>query len=340
MWNVLHQPAYGWSIRWLPIIEDTHFWFELVYDINNIFISQTHSAYMHVYYINEKWVWLWRNTHYATHTIYNFSKTSDNFTIFSSWSWPEMGDWSFDFFPWTKPPNLDSDHLLELIFVALYNSYSSIPAPPYDLRFSVLIRIPLCSIPYIPTCKVKNHSRKSKPLHKMRTAMSRAHLWSSSLNKVKQSQGIASRMLYPGTVFPQGCIHTDTSKLIDEVRDTNPFFDKYKEKIEKVGGYVHCIWSTFSKFIRSLQYRSAAAFEKVNSIKKHKGHPQSVTNAQYPFTEPPVWSYMYMQDREYSKQCIYFVQSLDKIMHIDMILDKTPEEISQVCMYVHLCCVM
>lgn len=72
----------------------------------------------------------------------------------------------------------------------------------------------------------------------------RTRLWSYSVNSIRQSQGIASCMVYPSIFAQRGCIHTDVTKLVDKVKDTNPFFDKYKEKIKKVGGYVYieCVY--------------------------------------------------------------------------------------------------
>ncbi len=69
--------------------------------------------------------------------------------------------------------------------------------------------------------------------------MCRRIVWSYSINKVRQSQGIAARMLYQCSAPLQSRhIHYDIKRLTDKIKDTNPFFDKYSEKIKKVGGYV------------------------------------------------------------------------------------------------------
>ena len=66
--------------------------------------------------------------------------------------------------------------------------------------------------------------------------MTRRLLWSCSLIRVKQRQGPMAFMLYSFPSYPRR-IHTSRLEYGEEMESSNPFYEKYKEKLEKVRGY-------------------------------------------------------------------------------------------------------
>ena len=115
--------------------------------------------------------------------------------------------------------------------------------------------------------------------------MCRRILSSFSFNGVRQSQRIASSILYPSIGSP---LHTDAKKLSDGVKETNPFFDKYKEKIDKVGGYVLCV-----QYCISLTYILNILFSIERSVitsvpKPSRAQYRQTASDHYPYAESPV----------------------------------------------------